>query len=154
MLHSRLILLELLPTRSNDHKISLPQMRRAFMVRERWQRLTTKMSLWSASLPVSGAAGRRYRDALRSAGSRCLPPEDRHEDLPLSGSSKERISTDNQDRVNSGGNWIERKGNGIASCDLDGQRTIRASRRKKRFARWIDLAINRNSTKTTRNRRG
>ncbi len=152
MLDFAMQLSALIPTRPNDNAISMPQVRRVFLVRERWRGFNSTLSLWTAPVPVSGTGGRHYCDVLRGAGARYNVTGERDENTQVSHSGSQRLPGDNQDRGDSEANWIKRERNGVSRSHIDGQGVARTGRGPKRAVRWVDLAIDSCGSKTIRNR--
>ncbi len=122
------------------------------MVRERWQRFNSTLSLRTTPVPVSGTGGWHYCNVFRGAGARYNVTGERDENTQVSHSGSQRSSGDNQDRGDSEANWIERERNGISRSHIDGQGVARTSRGPKRAVRWVDLAIDSCGSKAIRNR--
>jgi len=152
VLDSIMQLLALIPTRLYDNnKISMPQVRRTFMVSKRRHGFDTKVSLWIESLSLQGAGRRNYYRVLGGAGSRHNLTVKRDKDLQVSSCSEKRISKNYQDWGHSRSSWIKRQGNGIISRNFDGPRASGESECPERASRRLDLATNNNSKKTFRN---
>lgn len=151
MLDFGMQLLALTPTRPNDNTIPMPQVRRIFLVRKRRQGFNPTLSLRAVSIPVSRVGGRNYRDVLRGAGTRYYVTSGGDKNTQMSHSGSQCLSGDNQNRGDSGTNWIERERNGLTGGHVDGPGAFRASGCKERASRWVDLAVDCYGSKTFRN---
>jgi hypothetical protein len=148
-------LMTLIPTkRIHEEEISVPQMRGCpQLVRTGRRGPDSTMPVRAYALSLQGARGRYYRDALRSACARCIPARRGHQDSKMPDGSSQSPPPAHTHRRDRGENWIKGKGNGIARCDIDGQRIARTGRGEKRIVRGVDLEAYLNSTNTIESRR-
>ena len=138
------------PTRLHEQKIPLSEMRSGSkLVRERWRRSYTKMSLWLDQLFVSGARGRNHADALRSACTRCNDPLGGNQDSKVPDGSSELSSPAYPYRRDCRENWIKGERNGITSRHSHGQGVARASCSTTRVVGGINLETDSDSTNIT-----
>ena len=134
-------------------KISLPQVRcQAQLVRAGWRRSDSTLSMRTDELSVQRARGRCYRDALRSAGTRCHLASGRDQDTQVSSRSTKRVPTKYTYWGHRESNWIAGQGNGIASRNFDGQRTARKGRGETRVTRGQCLEADAGSSTTFESR--
>ena len=139
----------LIPMRRNE-KISLPKMQECSqLVRERWRRPHTAMFVWVDQLPVQGAGGRNYGDAIRCAGARCHRTVRGDKDSQVSAGSKERASSDDPYWGHSDENWIKGQRNGILGGDVNGPRITGACCGTQRAVRRVSLEADGNSETIT-----
>ena len=116
----------LIPTRRNE-KISLPKVQEcAQLVRARWRRSSTEMSVRVDQLFVQRTGGRDYSDAIRRASARCHLTVRGDQDSQMPFGSQECAPGDDSYWGHRDENWIKRQRNGILGGDINGPRTTGA----------------------------
>ena len=140
MLNFLHILLALIPTRPNEEKVSLPEVRKqALMVRRTRRRSGTAMLVRVDPLPVPRITRRDYYNAFRGASAGCHLAIEGDQDLQVFAGCAKRVPAYYIDGRDSGSCWFTRERNSFARRDIDGQRVARTGRGPKRAARWVDL---------------
>lgn len=125
------------PYIADDRKISVPEMRQqSQLVRIRWQRPDTTLSVRIDAMAVPRVIRRDYRTEIRCASSRCDAARQRDQNTHVpNGSAKFSSKVDNDWR-HSQSNWIKGKRNGIARSHPYGARTVRACCCKEGAIGW------------------